>query len=76
MLLLTDVVLPEQGGCEVADTVLKVVPSIRVLFLSGYTDDVVIWHGVQHGALAFVPKPFTPAILCDKVSEILRRPSG
>jgi CheY-like chemotaxis protein len=69
-LLLTDVVMPELGGREVAERALQMRPDMRVLFMSGHTQDVVLKEGIQKGA-AFLQKPFTPAGLAQKVRETL-----
>jgi CheY-like chemotaxis protein len=69
-LLVTDVVMPELGGRELAEGVLKVRPGMKVMFMSGHTQDVVIKEGVQKGT-AFLQKPFTPAGLAQEVRETL-----
>jgi CheY-like chemotaxis protein len=71
-LLLTDVVMPELGGRELADAAVKLRPGMKVLFMSGHTQDVVIKEGVQKG-MAFLQKPFTPAALAAKVRDTLDR---
>jgi len=70
-LLLTDVVMPGIGGREVAQRVLARHPTTRVLYLSGYTDDAVVRHGVVEENDAFLQKPFTPLALADKVRMVL-----
>ena len=69
-LLLTDVVMPVLGGRELAEAARKLRPGLKVIFMSGHTEDVVLKEGVQHGA-AFLHKPFTPLQLAQKVRETL-----
>lgn len=70
-LLISDVVMPHMGGRELAERLAVMRPTCRVLFLSGYTDDTVIHHGVQVAEYAFLQKPFTPAALAQKVRRVL-----
>ncbi len=69
-LLVTDVVMPELGGRELAEHALKLRPGLKVMFMSGHTQDVILKEGVKHGA-AFLQKPFSPAALAQKVRETL-----
>ena len=69
-LLVTDVVMPELGGRELAEGALKLRPGMKVMFMSGHTQDVVLKEGVQKGT-AFLQKPFTPASLAQKVRNTL-----
>ena len=69
-LLVTDVVMPELGGRELAEGALKLRPAMKVMFMSGHTQDVVLKEGVQRGT-AFLQKPFTPASLAQKVRDTL-----
>jgi hypothetical protein len=69
-LLVTDVVMPELGGRELAEAALKLRPGMKVVFMSGHTQDVVLKEGVQKGT-AFLQKPFTPLGLAQKVREAL-----
>ena len=72
-LLLTDVVMPEVSGKEVADRLLELRPTIRVLFMSGYTDEAIVQHGVLDANVKFIQKPFTWIALTKKVREVLNR---
>jgi PAS domain S-box-containing protein len=70
-LLITDVVMPRRGGRQTAEALCRARPRVRVLFMSGYTDDAVVRNGVFHDRVHFLQKPFTPAALADKVREVL-----
>jgi two-component system cell cycle sensor histidine kinase/response regulator CckA len=74
-LLMTDVVLPGINGRQVAQLLTGVRPGIRVLYLSGYTDNVIVHHGVLDPGVAFLQKPFTPAVLGRRVREVLDNPA-
>jgi PAS domain S-box-containing protein len=70
-LLLTDVIMPEMNGAELAEKLAEVAPSLRILFMSGYSDEAVTRHGVLRPDAAFVEKPFTERVLARKVREVL-----
>jgi CheY-like chemotaxis protein len=69
-LLLSDVVMPELGGRELAERVVAMRPAIKVLFMSGHTQDVILKEGVK-GGTPFLQKPFAPGDLARKVREVL-----
>jgi PAS domain S-box-containing protein len=70
-LVVTDVVMPDMSGTELAERLRNMTPDLKVLFMSGYTDDTTIHHGIQEKKIAFLEKPFTPEGLVRKVREIL-----
>jgi len=73
-LLLTDVVMPEVGGRELAEQLLRSRPDLRILFMSGYTEDEVVLRAVSVAGTTFLEKPFTPDGLAKTVRTLLDSP--
>jgi CheY-like chemotaxis protein len=72
-LLLADVVMPLMGGQELSEQLKKLHPETKVLYTSGYADDMMANYGFSGQASEFVQKPFTPAALAQKVREVLEK---
>jgi two-component system cell cycle sensor histidine kinase/response regulator CckA len=70
-MVLSDVVMPRLGGPALVEQLLRDRPGLRVLFMSGYTDDAVVRHGLLADQVAFLQKPFTPSQLAQRVREVL-----
>jgi len=70
-LLLSDVVMPGMSGPQVAAMLTEMRPSMKVVYMSGYTDDAIVRHGVMANDMAFLQKPFTPDRLTNKILEVL-----
>ena len=70
-LLLTDVVMPGISGRELSERILQIRPGIKVLYMSGYTDQAVVRHGILDGESVLMQKPFTLATLASKIREVL-----
>ena len=72
-IMVTDVVMPEMNGRDLAARVASIRPAMKVLFMSGYSEDAVVSDGVLDPGLTFIQKPFTPEALAWKVREVLGR---
>lgn len=72
-LVLTDLVMPGMSGRILADNLVRRFPALRVLYMSGYTDDAIVRHGMLETGLAYLQKPFRPDALVQKVWEVLKR---
>jgi len=70
-LLVSDVVMPGGGGFQLAQQLLADRPTLRVLYMSGYTDEAVVRHGLLERGLNYLQKPFTPAVLARRVRDVL-----
>ena len=70
-LLLTDVVMPDMNGKELYAGLVKEFPTLKVIYMSGYTDNVIVHHGVLDKGVQFIQKPFSTHTLISKVREVI-----
>ncbi len=73
--LLTDVVMPGINGRRLSEVLTALRPKLKVLFMSGYSDDIILRHGIRQGAAAFIRKPFNGDSLAHALRELLKPPS-
>ncbi|MGH9338662.1 MAG: response regulator [Acidobacteriota bacterium] len=73
-LLVTDVIMPKRSGRELYERLALKQPDLKVLYMSGYTDDTIVQHGVTQSRVPFLQKPFSPGDLARKVREVLDAP--
>ncbi len=71
-LLLTDVVMPDINGPELHKKLLEKSPDLKVLYMSGYTNNVIVHHGVLKEGINFIQKPFALHDLMTKIASVLR----
>lgn len=72
--LITDLILPETSGRDLAQTIAALRPDVRVLYMSGYSDNAVLRHGMLSPDMEFIAKPFTQELLLEKVRRVLDTP--
>ena len=70
-LLVTDIVMPYSGGKELYNQLKEIYPGIKVLYMSGYTDNSIVHHGVLEPGITFLQKPFSPGAIASKVRQVL-----
>jgi len=75
-LLMTDVIMPEMNGRDLADRLIALYPRLKCLFMSGYTADLIAHHGVLEKGVQFLQKPFAKHDLAAKIQNVLHKTSS
>jgi CheY-like chemotaxis protein len=75
-LLMTDVIMPGMNGLELSQEIMSIYPKLKLLFVSGYTADIIARHGVLEKGLHFIEKPLSKKVLADKLREVFDRNDG
>jgi len=70
-LMLTDVVMPNMSGRQLAERLAPIKPDMKIIYMSGYADDTILGRGIPSSETAFLNKPFTPDALMRKVRQVL-----
>ena len=71
--LVTDVVMPGASGPELTRQLVEQRPALKVIYMSGYTEDSIVQHGILNPGIAFIHKPFTSDALVRKIREVIDR---
>lgn len=74
-LVISDIIMPEMNGRELSERLKRLRPDLKILFMSGYTDDVTMHHKIENAATGFIQKPFTIEALGQKVRAVLDNPA-
>jgi YesN/AraC family two-component response regulator len=69
--LVTDVVMPKMSGRQLSQMLSEIRPGLKTIYMSGYTDDAVMRHGIREAAVVFLQKPFSLATLARKLREVI-----